>query len=67
MLTYVKIKPIDLLLSREQKQKSTMYQVVLLIQNHKDFLEVRNKMAKAIFVNLTAAYDNAIAYKLGFN
>ena len=43
-----------------------MDQVVLFIQNIEDFVEPK-KMASAIFVNLTAADDTAMAYKLDFN
>ena len=45
---------------------STLDQVVLLMQNIEDFLVDKNK-ASAIFVDLTAAYGIAMAYKHGFN
>ena len=51
----------------ENKSKmSTLDQVVLLMQNIEDFLVNKNK-AGAVFVNLTAAYGIAMAYKYGFN
>ena len=60
-LIYARLEPlIDLMLPKEQagfrSGKSTVDQVVLLIQNIEDSFEAK-KTAGAIFVNLTAAYD----------
>ena len=61
-LIYTRIEPlIDSLLPKQQAGfrpgKSTVDQVVLLAQNIEDFFEAKKK-AGAVFVNLTAAYDN---------
>ena len=61
-LIYSRIEPlIDLLLPKQpagfRPGKSIVDQVVLLAQNVKDFFEAIKK-ASAVFVNLTAAYDN---------
>ena len=50
-----------------RSKKSTVDQVVLLIQNHENFLKIKIKNASAIFDDLTTAYDTAIAHKFGFN
>ena len=61
-LIYAHVEPlIDPLLPEEQavfrRWKSTIGQVVLLIQNIEDSFEAKKK-ASAVFVDLTAAYDN---------
>ena len=60
-LSYALIEPlIDPLLPKEQagfrRGKSTVDQVVLLTQNIEDTFEAK-KMAGAVFIDLTAAYD----------
>ena len=61
-LIYARVEPlINPLLSKEQagfgRGKSTVDQVVLLTQNIEDSFEAKIK-AGAVFINLTAAYDN---------
>ena len=60
--TFVSTPLIDLLHPKEQagfrRGKSTVDQVVLLIQNIEDSFEAKKK-ASAVFVDLTAAYDTA--------
>ena len=60
-LIYARVEPlIDPLLPKEQagfrRGKSTVDQVVLLIQNIEDSFEAKKK-AGAVFIDLTAAYD----------
>ena len=60
-LIYARVEPlIDPLLPKEQagfrRGKSTVDQVVLLIQNIEDIFEAKKK-AGAVFIDLTAAYD----------
>ena len=60
-LIYARVEPlIDPLLPKVQagfrRGKSTVDQVVLLIQNIEDSFEAKKK-AGAVFVDLTAAYD----------
>ena len=60
-LIYTRVEPlIDPLLPKEQAGfrhgKSTVDQVVLLIQNIEDSFEAKKK-AGAVFIDLTAAYD----------
>ena len=71
-LIYARGEPlIDPLLPKEQsgfrRGKSTVDQVVLLTQNIEDSFEAKTK-AGAVFLNLTAAYDNVwhrgLTYKL---
>ena len=54
-------------LPENRSKKSTLDQVILLMQNMEDIIEAKNKRTGAILVNLTAAYDTASAYKLGFD
>ena len=69
---YARVEPlVDPLLPKEQagfrRWKSTVDQVVLLIQNIKDTFEAKNKVG-ALFVDLTPAYDTVwhrgLTYKL---
>ena len=55
---YVCIKPITYCFLENSSKSLIVHQVFLSIQNHEDIVEVKNKKTGAIFVDLTAAYDN---------